>query len=71
MSALASLPERPAAVIPDRTYGPDELARLLSTSRWNVLHWRRIGAIPKGIKLGKVVRWTPSDVASILAARGE
>jgi hypothetical protein len=68
MSVLAASPAPPAA-IPDRTFGPDDLARLLNASRWRVLRWRRLGVIPPGIKLGKTVRWTPADVAQILAAR--
>jgi hypothetical protein len=68
MSVLAASPA-PPAVIPDTTYGPDDLARLLKISRWTVLNWRRLGIIQPGIKRGKTVRWTPSDVAAILAAR--
>jgi hypothetical protein len=48
MSALATTPVTPASVVPDRTYSPADLARLLNTTRWTVLNWRRLGIIPPG-----------------------
>ena len=69
MSTQVTTPA-PPAVIPDRTYGPADLARIFNTSRWTVMNWRRQGLIPPGMKFGKTVRWTPHQVASILAAKG-
>jgi predicted DNA-binding transcriptional regulator AlpA len=71
MSALASLsvPQSAAAVIPDRTYTAEDLARIFGVSKQTILNWHQTGEIPKGIRLANTLRWTPADVASILTAR--
>jgi predicted DNA-binding transcriptional regulator AlpA len=66
-TVLEATPETP---VPDRTYSPADLARLWGVSRQTILNWHRDGVIPRGARIGQAIRWTPADVAAMLAARG-
>jgi hypothetical protein len=71
MSALASLPPipSPAPVLPERTFTAAELAALFRVNRWTIYNWSRTGTIPEGRQFGRCRRWTPSDIAPLLAER--
>jgi hypothetical protein len=58
--------------IPSHTYHAGQLAEILGVDRGTILEWARSGIIPPGRPFGKrTLRWTPDDIAPLLAARRE
>jgi phage terminase Nu1 subunit (DNA packaging protein) len=56
--------------LPDRTYDAGDLAELFGVTRYTVLKWAQNGTIPRGRRFCRVLRWTPDDIAPLLADRG-
>ena len=46
-----------------------EVAELLRGSEWTIYDWRSRGEGPKGMKLGRSLRFDPADVAGWLEQR--
>jgi predicted DNA-binding transcriptional regulator AlpA len=60
-----------SSTLPERTYNPADLARMLGVKRVTVLNWARRGILPPGRRFGlRVLRWTEADIKPLLAERG-
>lgn len=55
----------------ERLLSIDDLAELLGVPVWTVRRWRAHGTGPKGIRVGKYVRYRPEDVRAWLAQQAE
>jgi predicted DNA-binding transcriptional regulator AlpA len=69
MNAVLEAPKPPA--LPDRLYDSDDLAELFGVVRYTILKWAKEGTIPPGRRFGRVLRWTPDDIAPLLANQGD
>lgn len=49
----------------ERLWGKSDIADLFGIGISTVDLWRRTGRIPKGLKVGKAVRWNPRDIRRI------
>jgi hypothetical protein len=71
-TAGARKPKPKPETLPSHTYDAGQIAAMLHVERTTVLEWARCGAIPRGRRFGKhTIRWTPEDLAPLLAGRSE
>ncbi|MFJ2816221.1 helix-turn-helix transcriptional regulator [Streptomyces sp. NPDC087294] len=71
MSPEAIVPADPRATLrgglPDRYLTPDDIAAMFEVSLETVYQWRRKRTGPPGFRIGKHVRYDPTDVYAYIA----
>jgi predicted DNA-binding transcriptional regulator AlpA len=63
------LPDRPSA--PDRLLTIEQLAAHLQVPVKTLYDWRHRGIGPKGLRVGRYIRYRPADINSWLDTRAE
>jgi predicted DNA-binding transcriptional regulator AlpA len=57
------------AAAPPQLLSAKELAELLQVPVTTLYYWRHYGGGPRGIRVGKYIRYDPADVAAWIRAR--
>ena len=70
MQGAASVLDASPTAIPDRTYSVADLADLFGVHKATITDWSKTGVIPPPRRIGRLLRWTPSDIAPLLSNRG-
>ncbi|UQI47296.1 helix-turn-helix domain-containing protein [Streptomyces sp. HU2014] len=55
--------------LPDRYLTPEDIAEIFEVSRETVYQWRRKRTGPPGFRVGKHIRYDPTDVQRYIAER--
>jgi predicted DNA-binding transcriptional regulator AlpA len=55
---------------PEPLWGVRDVAEFLQVPAMTIYHWRRTDYGPKGIRVGRYVRYQPEDVRTWLEAQG-
>ncbi|WP_409236710.1 helix-turn-helix domain-containing protein [Streptomyces sp. PA5.6] len=73
MSRTRSAPPDPRATLrgglPDRYLTPDDIAEMFEVPKETVYQWRRKRTGPPGFRIGKYVRYDPTDVHAYVSER--
>jgi len=64
--AVASAPTSPSIELPNRMLGTEDLASVFGVNVTTIREWAKTGVLPRGRRLGKVLRWNPDDVRPLL-----
>jgi predicted DNA-binding transcriptional regulator AlpA len=61
--------EASSPAIPNRTYTVADLADLFGVHKATIADWSKTGILPPPRRIGRLLRWTPGDIAPLLANR--
>ena len=67
MTAATESPPRLSGLdLPNPLLDSDDLAALFNVGAWTIRQWSSNGTIPAGRRIGKRLRWTPSQIVPLL-----
>ncbi|QDO01108.1 helix-turn-helix domain-containing protein [Streptomyces sp. S1A1-8] len=72
MSTACEQPDPRATLragLPDRYLTPDDIAEIFDVSKETVYQWRKKRTGPPGFRIGKHLRYDPSDVRAYVTER--
>jgi predicted DNA-binding transcriptional regulator AlpA len=68
--AVASAPAPSSIELPNRMLGTEDLASVFGVNVSTIREWARTGVLPRGRRLGKVLRWNPAAIRPLLSQEG-